>query len=44
MKYLLWDERRAGVLACQRFAPCFAEVTRNARGEACVPNKAMENT
>ena len=40
MKYLLGDERRAGVLACQQFATCIADVTRDTQDEANVLNKA----
>ena len=39
MKYLLWDERRAGVLACRWFATRLADVTRGTQDEARVPNE-----
>jgi effector-binding domain-containing protein len=41
MKYLLWDEGRAGVLTCQQFATCIADVSRDTQDEANVLNKAQ---
>jgi hypothetical protein len=42
MKYLPGDERRAGVLACQRFVTRFAHLTWDPTAKR-VLNKAMEN-
>jgi len=44
MKYLLWDERRAGMLACRWFATCFAGLTQDTQDKARALNMVMENT
>ncbi len=43
MKYLLWDEGRAGMVACSRVAG-LADATRDTRRMARGLTEVMENT